>query len=414
VLNSRTPSFHGQLSEFRLVELIQTMGLNGSSGALHLVHRDGRKGVIYFEDGAPVYCRGSDGDALTLGDVLKQLGKVDDQAITESYDSQVHDPLGDPLGQRLVEREAITSHDLEEALRTQLLWNVREMSLWDDGECWLTPGELPPPRVATQPIEASQITMEIIRYQHEWTDLIQWLPGGMHTRLRMATMPPPNHPLIFTAAVWSILSHVNAFQTPRRIATALYRPEQQIARELPPLLRDTLIYASSAQRLPSGPVLAGTIRSETVDLFGLLSRMEQEWLRCKPIDRLTAMAKFIDWTMDALESAWRANNLGEIADSLEALLQREQCREVAGHPLRVTRNRIDVDDFAAYLRAAAQQRRPIDVRAAFHALAGGLEAVFRAINGRVDNVQDRTYYEDAWNSALAEFSQTLFRPGASA
>ena len=46
--------FSGRLEEFRLVELLQMMGLGSNTGALHLHQDSGRTGLIYFDSGALV------------------------------------------------------------------------------------------------------------------------------------------------------------------------------------------------------------------------------------------------------------------------------------------------------------------------------------------------------------------------
>ncbi len=408
VLDPRQSSFGGQLKEFRLVELVQTMGMSNNSGTLELTHADGRRGAVYFENGALVLCREYDSAALTLGAVLQQLALVDAATIEESYDRQAQEPLGDPLGKRLVESGAITPRQLGEALRTQTLWTVRELSLWDNGEYSFNPVEQAPPRTTTPPIETSQVAMEIIRYQHEWSDLHQFLPYGMHTRLQMAIEAPLEHPLLFTAAQWCMITRVNAYHSPRRIAITLRLPEMEVARVLALLARDGLLYASYTERSVGLPEVSHTIDARSIDLFSLFSRMEQEWKRRRALaEQLSALALFINWTMEALEAAWRANALVLADDSLESLLAREQCRVVAGYKLRITSNHIDVDDFTAYLRQLSRQGAPQDLLAAYDTLVTGLLAVFTAINQRVDSLQDRSYYEDAWKAMFAEFDGSL-------
>lgn len=409
-------SITGQLREFQLVELVQAMGLGGSSGALHLTHGDGRRGVIYFEDGALTWCREYDSQALTFGAVLQQLGYVDVHTVEENANRQVTDPLGELLGQQLVERHVITPNQLAETLKTQMLWSVREMAIWQDGDYSFNNGELPPPRTATQHVETSRITMEIVRYQHEWSELSQWLPDGMRTVLRMAAEPPVDHALIFPTAVWRVITRVNAFQTPRRIATALYQTEMDTARMLAPLVRDALLYASLGERSVGLPHIQRSTSAQHVDIFGLLSRMEQEWHKRKVLaDQLAALGTFINWTMDALAEVWAQNNLTLATDSLSNLLRRVQCNVVAGHQLRIERNHIQVDDLANYLKqmqaAARRAGTGRELQDAYTTLSAGLQAVFDAINMRIDSPQDRGYYEAAWSAMFTEFEETL-RPFA--
>lgn len=402
-------SLRGQLSEFQLVELVQAIGMGGTSGALHLDHADGGKGIIYFENGALIWCREYNTEALTLGAVLQQLNLADAQTIQDFYDRQMQEPLGEMLGQRLVDNHVLAQTQLADALRTQTLWTVREIALWKTGEYHFVQGEKPPPRTATFPIDSSRVGLEIIRYQYEWNDLRNWLPDGMHTRLRMVAEPPVEHPLIFPTPVWRAITRVNAFETPRRIATALYQPELDVARILAPLIGESLIFATGGSNTAGLPNVARLITSQSVDLFTLISRMEQDWRKRKTItDQISAIALYINWTMETLDDAWRVNEMALPPDSLASLLQREKCAAVLSHPLRIVNNAIIVDDLALFLRqVAAAPRSGNAMREAYATLSQALRAVFSTINQRVDSLQDRNYYEMAWTEMFREFQQTL-------
>ena len=405
-------SFNGQLHDFQLVELVQAVGLGSSSGALHLTRADGRKGVIYFQDGAIVWCREYDGQALTLGSVLQQLHLVNAQVLEENFQRNVSDPLGELMGQTLVERGYISTTQLEEALRTQILWSVREMSLWAEGNYAFAHNEAPPPRTASQNVEMARAALEIVRYQYEWNDLLQFLPDGMHTQLRMGLEPPINRQLIFPTAMWRVITRVNAFQTPRRIATALYLQEMDLARMLAPLVRESLLYASIGEHSIGLPAMARVNTAQNVDIFGLLSRMEQVWRKQRTyIDQLTIMATFINWTIEAMAEALVKNDLTLAPDSLGSLLQRENLLAIPGHKLKVEHNHIRVDDLGNYLQTLLGKAKRLgqsdELDAAYDILTSALRAVFVAINMRVDSPQDRSYYVAAWTAMFEEFAQTL-------
>src|SRR5262249_23424074 len=74
LVSSSNSVLSGRLEEFRLVELLQMMGLGANTGALHLRQDGGRTGLIYFDSGALVSAAELDTEALTLGHVLQQLG----------------------------------------------------------------------------------------------------------------------------------------------------------------------------------------------------------------------------------------------------------------------------------------------------------------------------------------------------
>src|SRR6266571_3370571 len=72
--NTNTRLLHGSLSEFGLVEILQMMELGSMTGAIYMKHATGRVGTVYFNDGKLANCSELDAAALTLGDVLQQLG----------------------------------------------------------------------------------------------------------------------------------------------------------------------------------------------------------------------------------------------------------------------------------------------------------------------------------------------------
>jgi hypothetical protein len=392
------------------------MGIGGSSGALHLTRADGRRGIIYFEEGALTWCREYDSQALTLGAVLQQLNWVAASVLEDQFNRNMADPFGELMGQQLVDRGFITPQQLADALRLQILWSVREMSLWAEGSYGFVNGEAPPPRTASQRVEMEKAALEIVRYQYEWNDLLQWLPDGMHTQLRMGLEPPPHYPLLFSAAVWRVITRVNAFQTPRRIATALHQPEMDMARVLAPLVRDGLLYASIGEHSIGLPAVARYNTTENVDMFGLLSRIEQEWRKRRTlVDQLAALATFVNWTIDMLAEDWTRKGLTLAPDSLSNLLQRENLATINTYRLRVERNHINVDDLNNALQhmlsnARTNARRASagdDLERTYEVLTKVLHSVFVAINMRVDSPQDRSFYVAAWTALFEDFAQSL-------
>ncbi|HLJ81597.1 MAG TPA: DUF4388 domain-containing protein, partial [Ktedonobacterales bacterium] len=139
-------SFNGSLSEFRLEELLQMMGLGQSTGALHLHQAEGgRTGLIYFDSGALVSCTELDTEALTLGHVLQQLDLASAPQLEHAFQLQTQDPLGKRIGERLIDLGILSQEQLNLALKTQTLWTARELSRWDSGTYEFHPDEAMPP-----------------------------------------------------------------------------------------------------------------------------------------------------------------------------------------------------------------------------------------------------------------------------
>jgi hypothetical protein len=403
---ANTGNLSGRLEGFSLVELVQAMGLSANTGALHLHHRDGRSGVIYFDGGAIVSCTELDTEALTLGGVLQQLNLATVEQLERAFQMQTQDPLGKRIGERLVGLGILTPEALNDALRTQALWTVRELGLWREGAYEFHPGERLPPDAAVLAIDPQRATMELLRYGHEWKGLEPFLPDGMRTHLQMAYEPPPDHNLVFHAVAWRVITRVNSQHTVRRMATSLRLPELDVARMAGPLVREGLLLPVERMGGPGLPEEAQRLSMEHFDLFTLLISMEQDWLkRRSPADQLVGLAGFINQTMEALAEACNISGLVLAPDTLHDLLAREHLLRIGTYELRIRDNRIDLDDFAAFCRRSfdGNARKAVGGTKQFYELTAelllrGLACAFEAINARIASPVERTQNQEAWEA----------------
>ena len=75
----------GSLDEFGLVEVLQMMEFGSMTGAIHLKQQSTERiGIVYFKDGKLASCSELDPGALTLGDILQQLGMANKQQIDQA------------------------------------------------------------------------------------------------------------------------------------------------------------------------------------------------------------------------------------------------------------------------------------------------------------------------------------------
>ncbi|HXR65105.1 MAG TPA: DUF4388 domain-containing protein, partial [Ktedonobacteraceae bacterium] len=75
----------GSLREFGLVEILQMMEMESMSGAIHLKQANDRIGIVYFKEGKLAGCSELNSGALTLGDVLQQLGMASAPQIEAAF-----------------------------------------------------------------------------------------------------------------------------------------------------------------------------------------------------------------------------------------------------------------------------------------------------------------------------------------
>lgn len=409
---AQSRAFQGRLEEFGLVDLIQTLGMDGQTGALHLRSDGERLGVVYFDGGMLVGAHEQDRDALTLGNVLQQLQMASQQQMDHVYQMQVRDALGKRIGERLIDVGVITPQQLEKALRTQTLWTVRELALWKRGEYAFHAGEHMPWDAAAPRTEVTATVMEALRYLHEWESLEHVLPDGMRTTLSMASDPPIDHSLQFHPAAWRIISRVNSHRTVRRIATSLRMPELDVARMVGMLIREGLLTPRQQGGRPGLPAEAERMNLEHFDLFTLLISMEQMWIKAKSeADRLIALSRFINQTMEALDETYAASGVELAPNTLQSLLEREGIHGVGDHLFSIQLNRIDVDAFGSYChsvfdamtRGGGNESSPLFIEYRDQ-LQRALEVAFHAINARIASPEERVQNQEAWSALFLTFA----------
>jgi hypothetical protein len=416
-MTTNTRLLQGSLKEFGLVEILQMMELGSISGAIHLRHASGSVGILYFEDGKMANCSELDAGALTLGDVLQQLGMATNQHIEQAFSQQLQKAFSMRIGERLMMMGVINDMQLKEALRAKVLWTARELALWRAGSYEFITGAkgrsiLPYGEEPLQ-LEVMRVTMEMVRYTDEWEQLLQFLPQGMRTTLQMAPAIP--YAMSFDTRTLELLGSVNRYRSVRRIASGLRRPELEVARDLALLvqhgfLRHTL--QPTAPR-PSGrgvrlPDPAEKLRTESFEFLNLISRMEQDWLRRRgPMEQLPALAEYINWTMDALAETCQASGIELDPKTLEYLLARHNLRYMGNYMFIIDQNHIDVDNFTSLCHEVLGSE--IRKSAEFYdeasiVLERILRCVFEMINSRVASLHERLENQEVWEAMFTQFA----------
>ena len=407
----------GSLKDFGLVEVLQVVELGGMTGAIHLKKSDGHMGIIYFNEGKLANCSEIDPGALTLGDVLQQLGMTTFHAIEQAFAQQLQDPFGKRIGERLISMGAITEKQLKDALKTKTLWTIRELALWQEGiyEFFASPNvqKLLPYGETSLDIDVMRVTMEMIRYGDEWQTLQQFLPQGINTTLQMAPAIP--YALRFDVRSLELLTHVNLYRKVRRIASAIRRPELDVARDLSQLVQQKFlqyIYQEVSPRMNGRKVRlpdpAEKLRLENFALLDLISRMEQEWdKRRTPMEQLPALVEFINWTMDALADACRTNGTDLEPNTLRTLMFTEQLYYMGNYQFIVEQNHIDVDNFSGLCYEILNgdiQKAEAFYDEASKVLQRLLSCIFDAINARVANPRERIENQEVWEAMFEQFA----------
>lgn len=405
----------GSLQDFGLVEILQMMEMESMSGAIHLTQAGDRIGIVYFKEGKLAGCSELDAGALTLGDVLQQLGMAAAPHIEMAFQQQLQDAFGKRIGERLIEMRVITDAQLREALRTKALWTIRDISLWKEGtyEFAAIPDSknILPYGEESLALDVMRVTMEMVRYSDEWEQLHVFLPMGMQTCLQMTPSIPGT--MSFDARTLELLGGINRYRTVRKIASGIRRPEMEVARDLAQLIQLRLVYAAPPSTPGSGgsgvhlPEPAEMLRMEHFELLNLISRMEQHWNRKNtPMDQLSALAEFVNWTMEALAEACRANNIELDPNTLESLLVRNNLRYMGNYRFIIERNAIDVANFTSLchevMRGELQKANDFYEEAAI-VLQRILACIFDSINSRVVSLAERLENQEVWEALFTQF-----------
>jgi hypothetical protein len=402
-------TLRGSLKEFGLVEILQMMGLGNMTGALHL-HLPDRTGIIYVHEGALVTCSELTTEALTLGHVLQQLRMATAEQLDQAYSLQTQDPLGKRIGELLVEWRIISREQLGDALKTQVLWTIRELAQWREGTYEFLPGQHLVAEGQPLRIDVTRVVMEVLRYTQEWDELQSFLPDGMRTHLAMTPDIPRGLVLRFDQLTWQIITQINKQHSIRRIASAIRRPELDVARQVIPLIEQKLLRVKKSGSKPGLPTPAQRLSMESFDLFSLLSKIEQEWLsRRTPETQLIAIAQFINWTMDNLTDTCEQNGINLAPDTLEKLLVREGLAEVEGYPLPIYDNHIVLEEFSQHCHQLFGSRHAEVAEAvqfyhqASDVLQQALRTAFQAINARIASPIERMQNQETWEALFIGF-----------
>jgi len=397
----------GSLQDFGLVEVLQVVELGGMTGAIQLKKDTGQTGIVYCNEGKVANCSEFDPLALTLGDVLQQLGMATHQQIEAAFNQQLSDVVGKRIGERLIAMRVINDTQLREALRTKALWTIRELAMWPEGsyEFIASPDvqKLLPYNEVPLNIEVMRTAMEIVRYSDEWQTLKVSLPLHMHTMLRLVDEIP--RAMNFNRHTLETFMLINNYRRVRRIASAMRRPELDVAQELAQLVQQNLAQPVFQEQ----PHQANSRKMRLPEAAEKL-RMEQEWeMKHTPTEQLPTLVRFVNWTMDALIDAYRSSRTELDPNMLRMLLINENLLYMGNYEFRVDHNNIDVDDFTNLCDAVMNDS--IHAASDFYDEASAvlqrmLRTIFSAINARVVNPRERLENQEVWEAMFEQFALT--------
>lgn len=132
--------FVGRLEDLTLTDIFQVLSHSKRSGRLLLTRRK-QQGLIVFHNGGIIYCQ-SNTARETLGSILVNRKIITESTLLAAVDRQQIEE-DKPLGQILVEMNAVSKENLEEVIREQVKDVLSELISWTNGVFQFEPLELP-------------------------------------------------------------------------------------------------------------------------------------------------------------------------------------------------------------------------------------------------------------------------------
>jgi hypothetical protein len=221
----------GPLKELGIHDVFQLLDLSRKTGTLR-VASDLRQnaGTVFFEDGVVV---GAEirSNPHPLGRLLNRAGRLSEADLSRTRALQ---SAGDTrrLGEILVAEGLVSQRDLNRHVRHQIEEVVFELVGWSEGYFAFEEGKQGewPTEAATR-IATGVLLMEAARRVDEWSRIEKKIT---HLGLvpKLAPVVDTASPLDLLPAEWEVLTVIDGARSVRELASALGRPEFEVARTL--------------------------------------------------------------------------------------------------------------------------------------------------------------------------------------
>lgn len=163
----------GNLASFRIIELMQMLGLQRQTGRLAIT-RDHNDVVIYFREGAVVFaCTNCEGGRLSMESLLRKSCRIDEGSLRHVL--RIAEMTGDPIDQILAKEKMFTLHAFTDCLRLHTESAVYKAMAWRDGD-FVFEKAAPPVFANPVKIKVDDLLLEGARRADEWTLIQQKIP----------------------------------------------------------------------------------------------------------------------------------------------------------------------------------------------------------------------------------------------
>lgn len=168
----------GNIRDFGLSDFLYLVDRGYKTGCLHLVRGDDTA-VLFFEKGKLVNASLGNHNE-TAGELLLRLGKITSHQLEQAQHFQRREGNGLPLSQALIQSNALSQDELQQALQTHIEESVvYGLFGWPDGEFRFEHGQKPEPDSAIMPlpVPVEHLIMEGVRRIDEWGRIKDRIPS---------------------------------------------------------------------------------------------------------------------------------------------------------------------------------------------------------------------------------------------
>lgn len=167
-------SIQGNLASFRIVEVLQMLGLQRQTGRL-AISRNDENAEIYFKDGSIVFASSnSDGSKTSLEGLLRRTGRITDDGIRHFL--RIAEITSQPIDRILAKEKMLDLRAFADCLKRHTESAVYKIMAWNDGTFFFE--KAPPPLFATpMQLKVDDLLLEGARRADEWTLIQQKIPN---------------------------------------------------------------------------------------------------------------------------------------------------------------------------------------------------------------------------------------------
>lgn len=223
-------ALRGNLKDFSLPDVFQLVTFSRKTGVLRIEREDAARGSVWFRDG-DVFFAQSNWHTEPLGERLVRAQRLTSQALARALAMRVEEGEdGRRLGQILIDEGYITDEVLESFVSDQIQETIFDLMRWDEGDFDF---EAMPEAVEEDiglSVSIENVIMEGSRRLEEWARIKKKIPS-MDVVFKMATAPGEGtFEISLKPMEWNLLLLVDGTRSVAELAHETDRTDFEVAR----------------------------------------------------------------------------------------------------------------------------------------------------------------------------------------